>query len=217
MSTPLPNSLGEFKDDVELALDVAVEARRVQAADEVGAGAQRGGEQVRRAPFRHHAALREGDKLNVDPLGKRLAHLEHGFEIGEADVVVDVDVASRPRRAVGDESAKERGRPSFDRQGDAMALNPLGGDALAHAAALDMGQARRAPMRLVEMDMAVDQRRHDELPRQIDALAGFSRGPRRVRRDDEAAGDFHVREASVRKTRVGQNHRRRLSRFAAAY
>ena len=57
----------------------------------------------------------------------------------------------------------------------------------------------------------------EELPVEIDALAGSSRGPRRMRRDDEAVGDFHVGEASVRKTRVGQDHQTRFSRFAAAY
>ena len=52
-----------------------------------------------------------------------------------------------------------------------MALGALGGDALAHAASLDMRQARRAPMRLVEMDMAVDERRQQERAGKIDALA----------------------------------------------
>ena len=52
-----------------------------------------------------------------------------------------------------------------------MALDALGGDPLAHAVSLDMGQARRAPMRLVEMDVAVDERRQEERARKIDALA----------------------------------------------
>ncbi len=80
-----------------------------------------------------------------------------------------------------------------------------------------MGQARRAPVRLVEMDVAVDERRQEELSDKIDALAGLSRGARRMRRDDKAVGDLHVGETSVRKPRVGKDHQTRLSRFAAAY
>ena len=210
-------SLGQAEDDVELAFDVAVEARRVQTANEVGAGPQRRGHEVRRPILRHDAALREGDELNVDPVAISLAHLQHGFEIGETDVVVDVDVAPRARGSVGDQRANEGGCAGFDRKRDLAALDALGGDALAHAASLDMGQARRAPMRLVEMDVAVDERRQEELSGEIDALAGLSRGARRMRRDDKAVGDFHVGETSVRKARVGQNHQTRLSRFAAAY
>ena len=67
-------------------------------AHQIGAGVERRGDEVGRALLRHHAALREGDELNVDPVAKGLAHAEHGFEIGEADVVVDVDVAAHARR-----------------------------------------------------------------------------------------------------------------------
>ena len=56
-------------------------------------------------------------------------------------------------------------------QRDAMALDALSGDAFAHAPSLDMGQARRAPMRLVEMDVAVDERRQEQRARKIDAFA----------------------------------------------
>ena len=99
---------------------------------------------------------------------------------------------------------------------DAMALDALGGDALAHAASLDMGQARRAPMRLVEMDMAVDERRQEERARKIDAFAWRMGASGRMQRRDEAAGDFHVGEIALRKTRVGQDHQTRFRRFAAA-
>ena len=132
---------------------------------------------VGRAFFRRHAALREGHELNVDPVAIGLAHTQHGFEIGEADVVVDVDVAAHARRAVGDQRSDERRGARFDRQRDAMAFDALGGDPLTHAAALDMGQTRRAPMRLVEMDVAVDERRQEERALKIDALAGRSALP----------------------------------------
>ena len=164
----------------------------------------------------HDAALREGDELNVDPVAISLAHLQHRFEIGETDVVVDIDMAARSRAAVGDQRPNKRGRADFDREGHLMARDALGGDALAHAASLDMRQARRAPMRLVEMDVAVDERGQEELSAEIDALPRRC-GAGRMGRDDQAVRDFNVREISVGQARVGQDHQMRFSRFAAAY
>ena len=74
MSIPLPNLLSEAEDDVELALDVAVETRRIQPADKIRAGADRGRHEFGRAFFRGYAALREGYELNVDPVPVGLAH-----------------------------------------------------------------------------------------------------------------------------------------------
>ena len=103
--------------------------------------------------------------------------LRTDFEIGETDVIVDVDVAPRARGSVGDQRANEGGCAGLDRKRDLAALDALGGDALAHAASLDMRQARRAPVRLVEMDVAVDERRQEQLSGKIDALASLE--PRR--------------------------------------
>ena len=97
-----------------------------------------------------------------------------------------------------------------------MAFDALGGDPFAHAASLDMGQARRAPMRLVEMDVAVDKRRQEQRARKIDALAWRMGASGRTERRNEAAGDFHVGEIAVWKARVGQDHQTRFRRFAAA-
>ena len=71
---------------------------------------------------------------------------------------------------LADQRSDKRRRAGFDRQGDLMALDALGGDALAHAASLDMGQAWRVPMGLVEMDVAVDERRQEQQPVEIDAF-----------------------------------------------
>ena len=68
--------------------------------------------------------------------------------------------------------ADERRGAGLDRQGDPMALGALERDALAHAAPLDMGQARRAKMGLVEMEVAVDKRRQEEQAVEVDAVVG---------------------------------------------
>ena len=52
MSIPLPNLLGEAEDDVELALDVAVETRRIETADQS-------------APALSAAAMRSGAPFSV--------------------------------------------------------------------------------------------------------------------------------------------------------
>ncbi len=212
----LAEPLGEAEHDVELTLDVPVEAGRVQPAHQIGARRERRGDEIGRALLGRHAALREGDELNVDPVAVGLAHPQHGLEIVKADVVVDVDVAAHARRAIGDQRANECGGACFDRQRDAMALDALSRDAFAHAPSLDMGQARRAPMRLVEMDMAVDERRQEQRARKIDAFAWRMGASGRIERRDEAAGDFHVGEIALRKARVGQDHQARFRRFAAA-
>ena len=98
-----------------------------------------------------------------------------------------------------------------------MAFDPFGGDPLAHAPSLDMGQARRAPMRLVEMDVAVDKSGQEQGAREIDALALGDGASGRIERRDEAARDFHVGEVAIGKARVGEDHQTRFRRFAAAY
>ncbi len=97
-----------------------------------------------------------------------------------------------------------------------MALDPLGGDPFAHAASLDMGQAWRAPMRLVEMDVAIDKRGQEQRARKIDAFAWRMGRPGRMQRRNEAASDFHVGEIALWKARVGEDHQTRFRRFAAA-
>jgi hypothetical protein len=87
-----------------------------------------------------------------------------------------------------------------------MAFDAFGGDPLAHAASLDMGQPRRAPMRFVEMDVAVNERWQEKRALKIDALIGLIGASGRMHRRNDALGDFDIGEAAVRETRVGQDH-----------
>ncbi len=72
-------------------------------------------------------------------------------------------------------------------------------------------------MRLVEMDVAVDEGRQEEGAGEIDALARRIGASRRMQRRDAAAGDFNVRKSPVGKMGVGEDHRTRFRRRAAAY
>ena len=161
--------------------------------------------------------MRESDELDVDPITKGLANPDDRFEIVEADIIVDIDVATRACGAIHDQRADERRGARFDRQGDPMALDAFERDALANAAPFEVGQARRAEMGLVEMDVALDKSRQEEQPLKVDAFVGRRRGPRRVHSDDKAGRDFHVGETPLGQARVGQDHQTRFSRFAAAY
>ena len=80
-----------------------------------------------------------------------------------------------------------------------------------------MGQARRTPMRLVEMDVAVDEGRQEERAGKIDALGSSISASGRMQRRDKTAGDFDVGEPSLGETRIDQDHQTRFRRFAAAY
>ena len=71
-------------------------------------------------------------------------------------------------------------------------------------------------MRLVEMDMAVDEGRQEEGAGEIDALARRIGASRRMQRRNAAAGDLNVRKSSVGKMGVGEDHRTRFRRRAAA-
>ena len=135
---------------------------------------------IRSAPSRSAAAMRSGApglRRSRRFAGTRRAECRSRsreasrtrstrFESGEADLRVDVDMAARARRAVDDRacgSAPRRALRSAVRHHGAGAL---GGDALAHAAPLRDGAGEGARMRLVEMDMTVDERRQRAARRQ---------------------------------------------------
>src|SRR5260370_38965410 len=95
--------------------------------------------------------------------------------------------------AAGDQRAKEGGRAGFDRQRDPGARDALGGDALAHATPSHMRQARGAPMRLVKMNMAVDEGGPEEPPPESPPLTRQRRRPRRTDRRAGAGAELSVR------------------------
>jgi hypothetical protein len=77
-----------------------------------------------------------------------------------------------------------------------MAGRALGGDSLTHAAPRDMGQARRAPMGLIEMNVALDEGREKEPVFEINAKAGRRCWPWPTDRSDESVSDLHLGEIS---------------------
>ncbi len=66
------------------------------------------------------------------------------------------------------------------------------------------------------MDMAVDERRQEELAVEVDAFASRRRRPRRMHGDDETAANLDIGLTAVGKASVGETHQTRFSRLAAA-
>ncbi|MEU7387863.1 hypothetical protein [Streptomyces tanashiensis] len=126
-------AFGEAEDGVELAGRVAVEAHRVEAADEVGAVGQRGVEELGDAGRGDDPGLREGDELDAEPVAERLADVEEGVQVVEAGVGVDVDVGADVSGAEGDHPAGEGGGPLGDGHLLGAAGGALGGDLLVQA------------------------------------------------------------------------------------
>jgi len=97
-----------------MRVDVVVDARRIEAADEIGALADRVIEQILDAGICDDSALRKSDDLDVEEIARRFAHAEQSMQAGQADFRVDVDMGPQRRRAIGDDLLNEAPRALFD-------------------------------------------------------------------------------------------------------
>ena len=84
----------DAEDDIEMLFDIAIEARGIEAADEIGAHGDRFIEQVRRAGALQDAALRKRDELDIDDIAIGLAHRKDLFQRSEPDGAVHRDMAA---------------------------------------------------------------------------------------------------------------------------
>ncbi len=116
---------GDAEDDVEMRFGVAVDALRIEAADEIGAFARRRVEEIGDAGLAQDARLRKGDDLHVDEMRVSLLELQQRFEPGEPGLGVDVDMAAQRRRPIAPTDARSAGRraprPRAERCGAAAA------------------------------------------------------------------------------------------------
>ena len=156
-------AFGDGEDRIEMAVEVAVDADGIEAAQKVGALGDGGVQQLSGARRAQNAALREGHDLDRDQVAEALAHLQDLVEIAQPELVVDVDMAAHVQGAAGHHLAHQIGaglgfgdRPS--RAHLAFGLDAVG-DAVARGLVGHPGQAEQG---LVEMDVAVDQRRQDQ-------------------------------------------------------
>ncbi len=174
--------LGEAEYDVQVPFAIAVERGWIETPDDVGALAHGRVQEVGGAGCGEDAALREGDDLDAEALALELAQLEHGVEVGEPrdriDVHVRADVAGAvghdlPHQCLGALTARQLG-VGFQQE------LPLDLDAL--------GEARRRPVRspahsgeaLVQVDVAIDERRAEQRAAELDAPVGAHAPNRRA-------------------------------------
>jgi hypothetical protein len=188
--------LGDGEDRVEMAIEVAVDADGIEAAQKVGAFGDGGIEQRGRARRAQDAALREGDDLDGHQVAEALADLQDLVEVLETELVVDVDVAPHVQRAAGHDLSNQIGAGLRFGNGARRAYPALGLDAVGDAIARRLvGHPGQAKQRLVEMDMAVDQRRQEQRPFEIEVA--------RIRGREEG-GDPPSRNLDVVLAAVGQ-------------
>ena len=194
---PTPRRSAMAKIAIEMAVEVAVDADGIEAAQKVGALGDGGVEQGGRARRAQDAALREGDDLDGDEVAEALADLQDLVEVLQAELVVDVDVAAHVQRAAGHDLAHQIGAGLRFGNGARRAHLALGLDAVGDAIARRLvGHPGQAEQRLVEMDMAVDQRRQDERPFEIE-VAPSEAGRRAAIRPPETSMSCLLPSGSV--------------------
>ena len=114
---PTPRRSAMAKIAIEMAVEVAVDADRIEAAHQVGALGDRLVEQLRRCPA--SAAMPLCGKATiwmVTRSRKRSRTSRIGVEVLEAELVVDVDVAAHVQRAAGHDLAAPGWRRSRSRR-----------------------------------------------------------------------------------------------------
>ena len=156
------------KDTVELPLRVTVNLQRIDAADQIGAVANRRVEQVEDARTAHHAALRERDDLHRRPIAIALACRKNAFQLREAAFEIDVDMGAQMAGAARDALADQIAGAFFGRQRQVRQDRLVGLDAAHTRRARRMPHPRQAGQRLVEMHVAIDQPRQDEIAANVE-------------------------------------------------
>ena len=138
----------------------------------------------------------------VDQVAEAFADLQDLVEVFQAELVVDVDVAAHVQRAAGHDLAHQVGAGLRFGDGARRAHLALGLDAVGDAIARRLvGHPGQAEQRLVEMDMAVDQRRQDQRAAEIEVARG-----RREEGGDPPSRNLDVVPAAVGQRGVGEPH-----------
>ena len=170
-------------------------------AHQVGTGLHRPPHQVVGALVLEDAFLREGDDLDVRDVAGAPARLEHAFERAQTADAVHVHMGAQARHAVGDGGADRPRRTRGD------LVHPIGPLALPDdfdrlvEGPRQVGARAVVDLRLVEVDVRLQEAWHAEAPARVDGLVG----PRRagLGRGDEAS----VLHQEVARCRFGPDAR----------
>ncbi len=196
--------LGEAEDDIELAVQIGVDADRVDAADDVGTGAERLVEQLGHAGRGDDAALRERHELDVEEVRHLVPEQDERLEAIEANLCVDVDVAPHATRPERDCLLDEPPCPLCDRRLDLAPDRLLRLDPLGHAAPAAVRDPGSAEERLVEVHVALHEGGQKESTAEVHVLLCLGRLARLADRRDPTALAEHVGPSSIRQADVRQ-------------
>ena len=205
-------ALGQGEDGVERSVAVAVDADRIEAADEVRPHPHGLVEILRHRRAAQDAALRERDDLDLHAVRPPRPQVEDLGEVIEARDVVDVDMGPQAGRAAAEHAFEERlGALLGQREPACAAEGLLVLDDRADRAPSPVRPPAQAEHAFVEMDVPVRQARQHQGSGEIEGprgarqgLAGLTRVPERghppgldVDREGATVGGGRVEEAQV--------------------
>lgn len=123
-------------------------------------------------PARQHTTLRESHDLHIDQITHCLARFEDTFDIGNADLGIDVDVAANAQNAVGKRLHDLTGRlPARIDAKFALGV-AVGQDPVIAGRANPVFEPVHADECLVEMGMSLDKPRQGDMSGRIDLDGG---------------------------------------------
>jgi hypothetical protein len=198
--------LRETEDGVEMAVEIVVDAERIEAANQIAPHFHGLVEQLDGAWAAPDAALRKRHELDIDEGRPGFAQSQHGFDVAQPGHLVDVDMAAHRRRAVRQREPQKLGTASVDRPVEGSAQIFLGLDAALRGVLRAMRLPRKPEQRLVEMNMRVDQGGKHETAAEIDGSGAVRR--RRAKPRYLPALDQDVCAGPVCEARIGKNKRR---------
>ena len=127
-----------------------------------------------------------------------LPHAQQSVQSGKADLAIDVDMTAKRRRAEGDHLPNEPLGSFFDAIAQFASQFLFARDAFGDGVARSVGLKWQAKERLVEVDMPIDEARHQKRAAEIDRVrVRFYRRAICLDRRDPPAGDADVGATAV--------------------
>ena len=153
---------GEPENRIDVPVEVALEADRVDTADKVGALGERVVEEFESARRGQQPLLREGDDLHVEQPLQALGGRPHAVHVRHALRRPDVDLRAQGACPVRDLGAEDGERALLDRS----RVRRLCADVVVDEVPERLGARARdpgaAPRRFIRVDMRIDERCGDD-------------------------------------------------------
>ncbi len=164
-----PEAVRHAEDGFQRTDRIAVDHSGVDASHDIHAEFERQRHEFDGSGCDQHAALGEGDVLDVDQRRVLLPQGQHLFDVAPAEQRLRVDMAADVQRTLGNAVLDQRAGPLGERRSHLVAQHGmLVRDAVPAGGAGAVGAPGHVPQGLVEMHMGLDQGRQQQLPLAID-------------------------------------------------